>query len=82
MVIITLSMRHSSVRASTPGSQEGFQVRAHDFFHPANTGAVKEFVHAEFFPLPIGLESFRLRLGCVGCGNYGAFRVCPAYITI
>jgi len=39
------------------GSQEGFQVRAHDFFYPANTSTVKEFVHVERFPSPIGLEN-------------------------
>jgi hypothetical protein len=39
------------------GSQESFQVRAHDIFHSANTSTVKEFVHVERFPSPIGLEN-------------------------
>src|SRR5659263_523891 len=41
------------------GSQDGFQVRAHDFFHPANSSAVKEFVYVERFSSTICLESFQ-----------------------
>lgn len=41
------------------GSQEGFQVRAHDIFHPTNSSAVKEFVHVERFSSTICLESFQ-----------------------
>src|SRR5659263_183308 len=41
------------------GSQEGFQVRAHDFFNPANSGTVKEFLHVERLSSPICLESFQ-----------------------
>jgi len=40
------------------GLQEGFQVRAHDVFHPANTSTLKEFVYVERFSSPICLESF------------------------
>src|SRR3990170_3239152 len=41
------------------GSQDGFQVRAHDFFHPANTSTLKEFVYVERFSSTICLESFQ-----------------------
>ena len=40
------------------GSQEGFQVRAHDVFHPANSSTVEEFVYVERFSSTICLESF------------------------
>src|SRR3990172_4493434 len=41
------------------GSQEGFQVRAHDFFDPANPSTLKEFAYVERFSSPICLESFQ-----------------------
>ncbi len=41
------------------GSQEGLQVRAHDIFHPANTGTVKELVYVKRFSSTICLESFQ-----------------------
>lgn len=41
------------------GSQEGLQVRTHDFFHPTNTGTTKEFVYVKRFSSTICLESFQ-----------------------
>jgi hypothetical protein len=40
-------------------SQESFQVRTHDFFHPTNTGTAKELVYVKRFSSTICLESFQ-----------------------
>ena len=46
-------------RPQVAGSQEGFQVRTYDSFHPTNLSAVKEFVYVERFSSTICLESFQ-----------------------